>query len=76
VLERDGHSCFDCDWNYDDLNPADPRKSLELHHLLPHNKGGENTFENLVTLCNVCHDDVHAKGKEAELRAKFMASGK
>ncbi|MFR5760709.1 MAG: HNH endonuclease [Oscillospiraceae bacterium] len=41
------------------LNRDDPRKMLELHHKQQHKDGGENTVENLITLCNVCHDAIH-----------------
>ncbi|MFD2579587.1 HNH endonuclease signature motif containing protein [Novosphingobium colocasiae] len=33
---------------------------LELHHLIEHKAKGGNTVENLVTICNVHHDQVHA----------------
>ena len=59
VLERDGFKCTCCGWSRDKLNRDDPRKMLELHHKQQHKDGGENTIENLITLCNVCHDDVH-----------------
>lgn len=71
VLERDGHKCRICGWEYDQKKPGDPRNFLELHHLEHHVKGGENTVENLVTLCNVHHDQVHssdAKGREIEAK--------
>ena len=29
------------------------------HHILPKHKGGSDTPENLVGLCNACHADVH-----------------
>ena len=61
VLERDKFSCTECGWNYDMINPADPRNYLELHHINHHVKGGENTVNNLITLCNVCHDQKHSK---------------
>lgn len=60
VLERDGFSCTFCGWCRDDLDPADPRKFLELHHLIEHGHGGPNEAENLTTLCNIHHDQVHA----------------
>lgn len=60
VLERDQYSCCHCGWTRDQLRPEDPRKFLELHHLEHHRDGGTNTVENLVTLCNVHHDQVHA----------------
>ena len=63
VLERDHFQCVECGWNYTKANPADPRRNLELHHVNHHADGGENTEENLITLCNVCHDRKHAKEK-------------
>ncbi len=59
VLTRDKFSCTKCGWNRGMLSPDDPRKMLELHHKKHHKDGGENTVENLVTLCNVCHDGEH-----------------
>ncbi len=60
VLERDGFACRQCGWTRDQLRHEDPRKFLELHHVEHHKDGGANTVENLVTLCNVHHDQVHA----------------
>ncbi|WP_426041690.1 HNH endonuclease [Brevundimonas sp. TWP2-3-4b1] len=60
VLERDGFACRQCGWTREQLRPEDPRKFLELHHLEHHKDGGANTAGNLVTLCNVHHDQVHA----------------
>lgn len=62
VLKRDGFKCTHCGWSRDDLDRSDPRKFLELHHLVEHVKGGANDAENLRTLCNVHHDQVHAGG--------------
>lgn len=61
VLIRDNHSCVKCGWNRSMLAPDDPRKMLELHHVKHHKDGGENTADNLITLCNVCHDAEHRK---------------
>ncbi|WP_213990121.1 HNH endonuclease signature motif containing protein [Sodalis sp. dw_96] len=61
VLDRDHHSCRKCGWNHENKNKNDPRHFLELHHIVHHADKGENTMENLITLCNVCHDDVHSK---------------
>lgn len=60
VLKRDEFRCRHCGWSRQDLSPDDPRKFLELHHVHEHVRGGENSEKNLVTLCNVDHDDVHA----------------
>jgi hypothetical protein len=58
VLRRDGYKCRKCGWTHDEWNRSDPRH-LELHHVKPHVDGGENTEENLLTLCTICHDDIH-----------------
>lgn len=61
ALDRDDHQCRNCGWRYADRseNPDDPRTKLEVHHARSHVEGGENDSDNLVTLCNVCHDEVH-----------------
>lgn len=62
VLRRDEYRCTECGWNQGLWNRSDARH-LELHHRRHHVHGGENTEQNLVTLCTVCHDAVHAKSK-------------
>jgi hypothetical protein len=63
VLERDNFCCRYCGWDPQKANVADRYRSLlELHHLQHHGKGGTNTVENLITLCNICHDEVHRGG--------------
>ncbi len=61
VLQRDGSKCVECGWNRTMSTPGDPRHMLELHHKQHHKDKGENTVENLVTLCNVHHDEIHRK---------------
>ena len=61
VLHRDGFKCAECGWHRGLLSPDDPRKMLELHHIRHHKDKGANTIENLVTLCNVHHDEQHRK---------------
>ena len=65
VLQRDNFSCVQCGWNRSMLSPDDPRKFLELHHKVHHANRGENTVENLETLCNVHHDETHRKARRA-----------
>lgn len=65
VLVRDGYVCKSCGWSHKQWNRSDPRH-LELHHIRPHVERGENTGDNLVTLCTVCHDDVHRKVKNVK----------
>jgi len=64
VLKRDRHTCqaLGCGWNDSLWRPSDPRH-LELHHKIHHRKGGANTEENLITLCNIHHDEIHGKEK-------------
>jgi 5-methylcytosine-specific restriction endonuclease McrA len=61
VLVRDRYSCRDCTWSREKWTADDPRY-LELHHVKHHATGGDNSVENLTTLCNVCHDVTHKKG--------------
>lgn len=63
VLKRDNYSCVDCGWDSRTAFVAAAPKHLELHHKIPHVKGGKNTVENLLTLCNICHDERHRKGE-------------
>lgn len=61
VLKRDGDSCRGCNWNIKKRVKGERKQFIEVHHIEHHQKGGTNNEENLVTLCNVCHDVVHAK---------------
>jgi hypothetical protein len=36
---------------------------LEIHHVKPVGKGGENTLENLTTLCSVHHKYLHSSDR-------------
>jgi len=64
VLRRDAYQCQHCDWHINEWNKADPR-ILELHHKKHHAKGGDNTAENLITLCNICHDEIHRQERSS-----------
>ena len=61
VLERDKYSCRRCGWSLNDRHPAGRRQFLEVHHIIYHHKGGTNDPDNLVTLCNADHDEVHRR---------------
>jgi 5-methylcytosine-specific restriction endonuclease McrA len=50
VLRRDGWRCQYCG----------PRLSLEVHHQHFRSHSGEDTEENLITLCATCHSVAHA----------------
>lgn len=59
ALRRDHYCCQKCGWNHSLWNRSDPR-FLEIHHVVHHADGGSNSIDNLVTYCNVCHDEVHS----------------
>ena len=50
ILRRDGFTCQLCG-SY---------RRLQIHHVQPRSKGGDNSEQNLLTLCSDCHGDVHA----------------
>lgn len=58
VLMRDGYKCNECGWTRDSWQPEDARH-LEVHHVIAHADKGSNKADNLVTLCNICHDIKH-----------------
>lgn len=62
ALLRDGYQCQRCGWSHDLWNASDPR-FLELHHVVHHVEGGSNEIDNLITYCNVCHDEIHKLDK-------------
>lgn len=59
VMERDNWQCQweACGWSVAKKD-FDPR-FLEVHHIQHHAHGGSNEAENLVTLCNLHHDQYH-----------------
>ncbi len=54
VLARDKHRC---------QAPGCHRtRFLEVHHLTPRSRGGDNKPDNLITLCGACHRLWHEQG--------------
>jgi len=51
VLGRDGWRCQSCG----------SRLGLEVHHITPRSKLGDDVEENLITLCWECHRKIHSK---------------
>jgi 5-methylcytosine-specific restriction endonuclease McrA len=49
VLERDSWRCQHCG----------SRSQLEVHHLTYRSSMGSDIEENLITLCNECHQRIH-----------------
>jgi len=48
VFERDNHTCQYCRKKFD-------RKELNLDHVVPRERGGETSWENIVTSCIKCN---------------------
>jgi len=48
VLQRDNHTCQYC-------GATGAQAALTLDHLLPSSRGGETTWENVVTACRTCN---------------------
>lgn len=63
TLRRDRYKCRDCHWDHSLFNRSDPR-FLELHHRVHHRDKGSNEMDNLITLCNICHDRLHKMDKK------------
>lgn len=59
VLDRDIHRCRKCGWTPNDAKMGSRRQFLEVHHRILHSAGGTNDAQNLFTLCNMHHDEVH-----------------
>ena len=68
VFERDNFKCRHC---------KGKSGSFELHghHIIHRENGGEDTLENIVTLCKVCHVDYH-NGKITLKIGKHKYKGK
>lgn|SRR3990167_4987648 len=59
VFKRDGYACESCFKTRYKLSRED--KFLTCHHILPREDGGQNGMDNLITLCNTCHDIIEEK---------------
>ena len=50
LLARTGRMCAVCNW----------RHQVQVHHLIPLERGGTDDIANAIPLCPTCHDAVHA----------------
>lgn len=57
VRVRDNHVCRIC------FNKLE-EKNMQVHHIVPVANGGDDDYNNLVLLCNVCHTNLHKHGWE------------
>jgi 5-methylcytosine-specific restriction endonuclease McrA len=49
LFQRDGYRCQQCGADH----------KLSCHHVKPKHAGGLDDLDNLVTLCEVCHRELH-----------------
>ena len=61
AIRRDQYRCQYCDrregkWGTD----------LHVHHIQPTSDGGGHGLDNLITLCNTCHNKIHARADGEE----------
>lgn len=50
VIMRDGGRCRSCNTN----------RNLHVHHIRYRSEGGTHDEDNLITLCETCHDKAHS----------------
>ena len=58
VWGRDGGKCRACS-TLVQLRSDDPFKLMHAHHIRFRSAGGEDTLDNLVSVCGNCHDLIH-----------------
>lgn len=57
VLERDRYECQHC-------GAENPVATLEVHHIIPVRLNGSDELENLIVLCQRCHNSLHYLGED------------
>lgn len=55
VILRDGCKCMEC---------SKANTILEVHHIKPKRLNGSNTLDNLITLCDKCHQKTEGKEEQ------------
>jgi 5-methylcytosine-specific restriction endonuclease McrA len=66
IYKRDGHSCQYCG----------STRNLTIDHVIPRSKGGQDTWENLVSCCDKCNvskGDKYLRETNMKLRSKPKA---
>jgi hypothetical protein len=65
VYRRDGWRCQNCEAR---------NIKLYAHHLIPLSEGGSNELENLITLCEECHKDMHFHMRYGKIISIFLVA--
>ena len=61
ALDRDNYTCQCC---------GKKHTRLEVHHIIFRSQGGSDELDNLITLCEKCHADIHAVKIVLNLKGK------
>ena len=61
ALDRDKYTCQCC---------GKKHTRLEVHHIIYRSNGGSDDLDNLITLCEDCHSNIHDGIKTLELKGK------
>jgi hypothetical protein len=63
IYNRDGYRCQSCGCSCTSKSraktPDETRRIIQCHHIKPFRDSGDNSPENLVTLCLSCHRSIH-----------------
>jgi 5-methylcytosine-specific restriction endonuclease McrA len=62
VLSRDSYTCQSC---------KAKETKLHVHHILFRSNGGSDSPDNLITLCETCHHDLHQQKDAQKLSLKL-----
>jgi hypothetical protein len=76
VLEADKYHCRKCGWDRSKRVQGSRKQFLEVHHKKLHSKGGSHEPKNLVTLCNMHHDEVHRRKLDETTIDGWLKNGK
>lgn len=71
ALERDGYRCKGQVTD----RCTDMTEAAVVHHIQPRSLTGTHDLYNLISLCNPCHDWVHANDDDAQDLALLVGSG-
>jgi len=67
VLNRDNYCC-------QNKKCVSKSKKLEVHHIVFRSNNGSDEASNLITLCKICHDDLHSEKLILNLKGKKKGS--
>ena len=69
TFKRDNYTCLRCDKKFSTTK-------LNAHHLTPRDQGGGDAINNLITLCEPCHDfvEVNNLANKAQISGSMEVS--